>query len=192
MSPEAEAIACAWWDEGRGWTPGVSSGVLADKLEEEEAACPDTLHWLRCTFGPSIEAVGFAGVTLIPRLDRAANVHRISGGTTADPRLKHMFDSFWVTLRYDRGYSSHQVVAEAWVLLGEDTAHMIGRSRECREWVMQDLSGWRQIKEEPYSPLKMLGLPDRMYGWRLLLNDAQPRGQVDCILGDTIITARVC
>lgn len=182
MNAEAKNIIQVWWDEGLRWKPGVTSRVLADYLEEHEDsnATEENLLWLR-------GVTGYPPGDIVGTLDMTAGVYGISVGTAANPALWRMIYDFQRELRVSFSY---QVAAQAKILLGYDTAGMVARSREFKDYMYLSPFAFRDFNS-PNNPMLPLGLPRALYGMFLVLNEHQPEGTIDCVCGDHIITARV-
>lgn len=205
-NPELVALLGAWWDERRGWYHGTTSSVIADWCEDhvnDPGTMPDamTLRWMRTGWYDEDDDRRRHRPDRLygcdeALFDRLANVHQISTGTTANPKVRQMFQEFGIILVADHGLTWNDVARDAWVVLGPDTAGMIGLTREYRDLINAAVGvangiAHRLMNEGPRSGLAMFGLPEYLYGYRLVLNDAQPYNQIDCVCGDVIITARV-
>lgn len=175
--PDFRALVCSWWDERFGFFPGVTASVVADYLEDhdyDETNLSYVLRWGETMRGDDLYW-----------LADVANVHHISSGTKANPKILHMLQDFGLRLVTFHEFDWHDVAMDARVLLGPDACGMIARSAECRDIT-------RNAPHILYgrAPTRV-GPPRELYSYRLVFNEHQPYNQVDCVCRDVIITARV-
>ena len=174
MSPEAATICRQWWEEKTRFTPGVTSGVLADMLEEQETVGvgPEDLDFLR---GHRVTVRDEFRVGLCD----VARVWPVSLGSTGNPVIRHLL--YHVRDDLTRDYN---IKAETRyrVCVGPEDADRIARSREFREWIMRSpyiMHEWHHehvVAPADRNPLTSFGLPSTIYGWPWVLDRQLPPG----------------
>ena len=94
----------------------------------------------------------------------------LSGGTTADPRIKNAFD--YAARLVQKDTFGAVKFGQLSVLMNHVTAQRLGSSREIREYVMQHEKAIDAIRLEKGSVYNALyGLPDRLYGYNVVVED---------------------
>lgn len=93
----------------------------------------------------------------------------LSGGTTADPRIKNAFD-----------YAARIIQADTYgavnwtnlsVLMNSTTAQKLSSTREIREYVMQQASSRDYIEMKGGEARGIFGLPSVLYGYKVIVED---------------------
>ncbi len=187
------ALQC-WWDETRSWAVGVTSGVIADLLEDHgwDMRPPDSSQ--PCGYEPFFRSLrGRHGLTWVDGgggiFNDAAGVFDTRTGTTANPKVYRMMRWLWDSLRAE-GVDNY-ALAKAHILVSGEDASRIASSREVRDYLMQGdplnlLGGY-----ESGNPLALFGMPCTiLYGTAILYSESQTVGRIDMVAGDTIVTAR--
>jgi hypothetical protein len=95
----------------------------------------------------------------------------LTGGTTADPRIKNAFN---YAARIIQGDTFGAVkYGQLSVLMNHVTAQKLSSSREIREYVMQHNEAYKAIRldqDKNYNAL--YDLPDRLYGFKVVVEDS--------------------
>ncbi len=95
----------------------------------------------------------------------------LSGGTTADPRIKNAFDYASRIIQKDTfGAVKYGQLS---VLMNHNTAMRLSSSREIREYVMQHAEAYKAVRMDPDKNYNAVyGLPDRLYNYKLVVEDS--------------------
>ncbi len=174
--PDVVALACAWWDETQSFRRGTTSAVLADLMEElgfeEDSKGPSLLEWMRkpAADGGELDYYNDDGPFHV-----AARVYRVGFGSSASPVFRFACQWAAAELQDEDG--------ECCLLGSRAELGLLASSREIREWMTD--------RGFPTGLDPMTGLGRDVYGWRVVLNRYQPKGHLDFVRGDKIVTARV-
>ena len=95
----------------------------------------------------------------------------LSGGTTADPRIKNAFDYAARLIQKDTFGAVRY--GQLSVLMNHNTAMQLSSTREIREYVMQQADAYKMIRMDADKNYNALyGLPDRLYNYNVVVEDA--------------------
>lgn len=95
----------------------------------------------------------------------------LSGGTTADPRIKNAFDYAARIIQKDTNGTVK--IGQLSVLMNHVTAQKLASTREIREYVMQQTGSIEWIKMNgPNTSNDTYGLPKQLYGYNVVVEDS--------------------
>jgi hypothetical protein len=185
-SAEATTIARQWWEEGTRFTPGVTSSVLADLLEEQETVgvLRIDLEWLRGRTSAVMSILGDLCVV--------CGIWPISAGTETRPTFRacvgHAYNTFHRELGGAKSASHVGTIS-----IAPQDACRLGYSRELpgliRAYLMHAVPRvWGGFRGGALSPY---GLPLRIYGWELVLGHRERFLEFRSRDGDLVHTAEI-
>lgn len=98
----------------------------------------------------------------------------LSGGTTADPRIKNAFDAAARVIQKDTFGAVNWTNLS--VLMNPTTAQKLSSTREIREYVMQQASSADYINMKSGEARGVFGLPSVLYGYKVVVEDVWYNG----------------